>query len=88
MKNIPCVYLFIYRIFKTKSNGRIFISHAAIREVLRRRLHKIPRILHYEVLKEMEKYNLIKRVGHTKNIQYELLGKDIDKLLNQFNLPI
>ena len=88
MKNIPCVYLFIYRIFKLKSNGKIFINHAVIREVLRRRLHKIPRSLHYEVLKEMEDYGLIKRIGHTKNIQYELLGKDIDKLLNQFNLPI
>ena len=88
MNKIPCIYLFIYKIFKSKAEGKIFISYETIREVLRRRLHKIPRCLHYEVLKEMEKYNLIKRVGHTKNIQYELLGKDIDRLLNQFNLPI
>jgi len=86
--NIPCIYLFIYKVFKSKSNGRIFIRYEDVREILRRRLHKIPRNLHYEVLKEMEEYNLIKRLGNTKNIKYELVGKDIDKLINQLNLPI
>lgn len=88
MEKIPCLYLFIYKIFRIKSNGKIFVSHATIREVLRRRLHKIPRVLHYEVLKEMEGYKLIKRIGNTKNLKYELLSKNKDKLLNRFNLPI
>ena len=36
----------------------------------------------------MEKMNLIRRIGNTKNIKYELVGKGIDKLLNQLDLPI
>jgi len=88
--NIPCIYLFIYKIFKLKSNGRIFIRYEDVREILRRRLHKIPHCLHYEFLKEMENHNLIKRIGshNGKNIKFELVGGDIDRYLNQFNLPI
>ena len=79
-------YLFLYRLFKQKSNGRIFISFHCVREILNRRLHKIPRALHYEFLKEMENYDLIKRLGspNGKNIKFELTGKNRDKLLNQF----
>lgn len=111
-------YIYLYKLFKQKSNNRIFISFHCVREVMRRRLHKIPRCLHYIFLKEMEQLKLIKRVGSqngknisyltngeglknltekeiddiietiSKNIKFELVGGDIDNLLNQFNLPI
>lgn len=83
-------YLFLYRLFKQKTEGRNYIGYNLVREILNRRLHKIPRILHYEFLKEMEFHNLIRRVGsiNGKNIGFELIGGDIDKYLNQFNLPI
>ena len=83
-------YLFLYRLFKQKNEGRCYIEFNQVREILNRRLHKIPRVLHYEFLKEMEFYNMIRRVGSTngKHIGFELVGGDIDKHLNQFNLPI
>jgi len=83
-------YLFLYKLFKLKTNGRIYISFHCVREIMNRRLHKIPRVLHYEFLKEMEHFQLIKRLGSTngKNIMFELIGKDLDKKLNKFNLPI
>ena len=86
----PCEHLFIYREFKKKASNRIFISFHCVRELLRRRKHKIPRVLHFAFLQEMEHLNLIKRIGSTngKNIRFELTGGDIDKYLNQFNLPI
>lgn len=88
--DIPCIHLFIYRMFKEKVNGRIYIPFHLVREIMRRRLHKIPRVLHYEILKEMENYNLIRRIGsdNGKNIIFELTGKDKEKILNQYNLPI
>ena len=81
-------YLFLYKLFKQKANGKIFISFSCIREVMRRRLHKIPRVLHYEFLKEMQNHKLIRKVGslNGKNIKFELIGKDIDKLLNNYYL--
>jgi len=87
---IPCEHLFIYKEFKKKSSNGIYISFHSVREILRRRKHKIPRQLHYIFLEEMEYYQLIKRIGscNGKNIKYELIGKDIDNLLNQFDLPI
>ena len=85
-------YLFLYKLFKQKNEGRYYIEFNQVRETLNRRLHKIPRVLHYEFLKEMERFPkpLIRRVGSTngKHIGFELIGGDIDKHLNQFNLPI
>ena len=88
MDKIPCIYLIIYRIFKIEANGRIYLDYSCIREILRRRLHKFPKPIHYEVLKDMEELGLIKRLGNTKNIKYELTGKNIDKLINKLNLPV
>lgn len=87
---IPCVYLFIYKVFKDKADGKIYVNFNCIREIMRRRLHKIPRKLHYEILKEMEELKLIKRFGskNGKNIKYELTGKGVEKKLNQLSFPI
>ena len=81
--------LFLYKLFKQKSRGK-FITFHSVREIMRRRLHKIPRILHYEFLKDMEAHKLIKRNGsiNGKNIHFELIGGDVDKQLNHLNLPI
>ena len=72
----------MYRIFKEKVNGKGFIEYGLIKEILRRRLHEIRRELHYRFLNEMEELKLIRRYGNTKSIKYELIGKDIYKLLN------
>jgi len=86
----PAEFLFIYREFKRKSVNKFLINYPLVREILNRRKHKIPKPLRHHFLKEMEYLNLIKRVGsmNGKNIKFELIGGDIDKYLNQFNLPI
>jgi hypothetical protein len=86
-KKIPCVYLFIYKIFKQKANGNIWISYSCVKEILHRKFYVLPRQLHYVFLKEMEEFKLIKKHGNTKEIKYELLSGNFDKLLNQYNLP-
>jgi hypothetical protein len=84
----PCIHLEIYKMFKEKAQGRNYLDYSTIREILRRRFHEIRRPLHYVFLKEMEEIGLIKRNGNTKNIRYELTGKDIYKLLNKYSLPV
>lgn len=81
---ISCIHLFIYRLFREKSNGRIYLDYHSIREILRRRFHKIPKQLHYVVLKEMEEMNLIKKIGNTRCIKYQLVGKDADRVINSY----
>jgi hypothetical protein len=81
---ISCIHLIIYRCFKQQSEGRIYINYNCVREILRRRLHKFPKAIHYKVLKEMEDYGLIKRNGNSRNIIYELTGGNKDNEINQY----
>jgi len=69
---------------RKKANNKPFVTHRCLIEILRRRFYRIPRRLHYQVIKEMEELKLIKKVGVTNKIRYELTAKDIDKLLNQY----
>ena len=85
MKKIYVLYLYLYRAIKEKSKGRPFISHRNIMEIFKRRLYRFPHPLHYLVIKEMQELKLIKKVGRTNNITYELIGKDIDKQLNKYD---
>jgi len=80
----PIVYLFIYRDIRLKSNKRPYVTHRCLLEILRRRFYKIPKRLHYVIIKDMEELKLIKKEGVTNKIRYEILAKDIDKLLNQY----
>ena len=81
---IPILYLFIYSKIREKATHGIQICHSDLKEIMRRRLHKIPRHLHYIIIKEMEELKLIKKVGNTKNLKYICVGKDIDKCLSQY----
>jgi hypothetical protein len=83
-REIPCVYIFIYKIIKERSNGRPFVSHDSVKQVFSRRWSFIPKQFVAKILKEMEKFQLVKRIGNTNNIHYELIGGDIDKVLNQY----
>ena len=85
------VYLATYRYIKEEAHGQIFVHYDTMREILRRRFHKFPKALHYEILRNLEYFGLIKRTGsiNGKNIIYELTGKDKDKFVYKFlNLPI
>ena len=84
MDKISCIHLTIYKCFKQQAEGRIWINYDCVREILRRRLHKFPKPLHFVFLKEMEELKLIKRNGNSRSIVYELTGGDKDKLLNQY----
>jgi len=85
--NYPIIYLFIYRDMKEKAHRGSFIPHRILIEILKRRLYRIPRMLNEQIIKEMEELKLIKKVGVTNKIRYELIAKNIDKLLNQY-IPI
>lgn len=82
-KGESCIHLLVYRILKEKANGRTFISYDCVREVMHRRFNKVPRPLHYILLKEMEELGLIKKNGNTRCIVYELTGGKRDHVLNQ-----
>lgn len=88
-KKIPCFYLFLFKVLKEKSGGKKFISYGIAREVMKRRLHKIPHRLHYVFLKELEGYQMVKQSrGENHSSYIELLGKDVTDDINSYLFPI
>lgn len=64
-----------------------YISYQDIKDILCRRFgkHELPKKLHYVFLKEMEEFELIKKISNNKKcIRYELIAGDIDKCINQY----
>lgn len=84
MTNPPIFYVWIYARIKQKSRG-IFVPYATVLELLKRTLPKVTRTLHYPIIKDLEKYKLLKRIDRRK---YKIVGGRIDNLLNQYNCPI
>lgn len=87
-KKIPFLYIFIYKLIKEKSGNNLSVSYKTLRELFRRRFNKIPHLYYTIILDEMEFFGLLKKIGNKKNLIYELLGKDADKLLNNFIEPL
>jgi hypothetical protein len=76
-------------LIRQKARRGVFISYRCVKEILRRRLSKIPRILHYQMIKELENLQLLKRVGNSKKFyNFELTANNIDKSLKKLGLPI
>mgnify|MGYP003131687728 CR=1 FL=1 len=93
--NIPSIYLFLYREMKKKSNGRMFITYGCVKELLNRRLSKIPKSVHYIILNEMEELELIKKIGPKENRIIELTHNDpknllliLDEMLKDFKIEL
>lgn len=81
-KKIPCFYVLIYKLAKEKSKNNLFISYSCFKQVMRRTLFNVPRVYHYQILKEMEELKLIESMGPKNKLSFKLIGKDIDKCLN------
>lgn len=62
------------------------IEYHRVREILNRRFgkHEIPKKLHYVFLKEMEEFGLIKKIGNTSSLRFQLVAGNIDNSINQY----
>ena len=71
-RDIPIVYVWIYRAVKRRAKGNL-ISTSVLKEWVKRTVIKnggIPRILVYDIIKDMCNMNLIERI-HNK--RYKIL---------------
>lgn len=85
MTNFPVFYLWIYRKIRKKANGRFIIAYANVLEIIKRSIPWTPRVLYYPIIKDLERYHLLRRVDKKR---YEIVGRNADSLLNQYNCPI
>lgn len=81
----PTVHLILYRKIKRKANGRRYVGHCDVIEIMKRFLPYFSRVLYYPIIKDMEKDNLLRKIDKTK---YEIVGGSADNSLNKYNCPI
>jgi len=81
----PVFCLWIYQKIKKRANGRVFVPYATILEIIKRSIPWTPRVLYYPIIKDLERYNLLRRVDKKK---YEIIGGNADLSLNKYNCPI
>ena len=76
---IPYVYIYVYLKLKDRIKFSEFIEPKNLLEIMRR-IIRVPKILHYPILAQMEEHGLIKRINHQK---YQILASDCDKVLDK-----
>jgi len=82
---MPLLYLIFYRFLKEKARNNVFIPYSLAKKALAMKIYNIPRRYFYLILKDMEELKLLKKIGNRKNMRYEFIGKDADKLLNKYD---
>ncbi len=79
-KEIPLIYIYIYAKFKKHLQGTPFVRPSYLLGTLKR-ICRVPKALHYPILKEMEKFELIKRINHQS---WEVLNNNCNKILEKY----
>jgi hypothetical protein len=89
-EDIPVLYLFVYSVLVDRFHYQ-YVHTTYILELLNRRLPRFPwckhnKLLFYEILKEMEQYNLVRRENHKS--YYIVPNTQIKRLQRLSTVPI
>ena len=84
-KSYPIFYLFLYRKIKEKSSSNNLVLHYQMLEVMGRVMPKIAKPYRYAIIKDLEKFNLIKKIDLRK---YQIIGGNADIILNRLSYPL
>ena len=80
-KEVSLIYIYIYARFKKHLVGTPFVRPKYLLEILKR-ICRIPNVLHYPILKEMEKFELIKRINKEK---WEVLSHNCTNKIKKYH---
>ena len=61
-REYPLIYVYIYAKFRQHLTGTPIVRPSYLLEIMKR-ICRIPKILNYPILKEMEKFELVKRIN-------------------------
>jgi len=87
MSKIPIVYAYVYKKIREKSRTNVIrarLLKQCVVNALCWNRHKhsgVPRCLAYEIIKEMEDFDLIRRLDHTK---FRILRSNCESKLKKF----
>ena len=78
---VSLVYVYIYTKFRKHLQGTPYVRPSYLLEILRR-ICRIPKILNYPILNEMEKLKLLRRINNQK---WEVLRHDCINELKKYH---
>lgn len=78
---VPLVYLYLHKKLKERFNCFKEVKYSAVMEIIKRTVYQIPKGYHNIILKELEGYNLIKKINTQR---YEILEFDDEGKLKKF----
>ena len=80
-QQIPLIYIYIYTKVKKHLTGTPFVRPSYLLEILKRTC-RIPKVLHYPILFEMSKFQLIRKVNQQL---WEVLNNPCIKQLKKYH---
>ncbi len=80
MDKTPIIYAFIYSKIKERNRGGIIRTHD-LKSIILLAYKLVPKCFCYDVIKDMEDMNLIKRINHMK---YQILKNNCERRLKKF----
>jgi len=80
-RDVPLIYIFLYQKAKKNLVGTPFVRPSYLLEILKRTC-RIPHVLNYPILKDMETWELIKRINKQS---YEVLNHSCTNKLKQYH---
>ena len=81
-KQIPYIYIYIYSKVKERYPHRALLKSNEVVGVLKK-ICRIPKVLIYPILYQMEECSLLKRVNHQK---FRVLKSDCEKILKNLRV--
>ena len=82
--NDSCTHGFTYGKFRQKFRGNI-ISRNELLKIINWYYHRFPKYIQLEILNEMEKATLIKKINRDN---YEIFRKDVKKYNDFYGMPL
>lgn len=71
------VYIYVYARLRERIHLKEYVSPKRILDVIKQ-VCRVPKVLHYPILKQLEKAKLIKRINHQK---YQVLEQNYIKII-------
>jgi hypothetical protein len=84
-EEVPILYAYIFRNIRTKYRCNVIIPIEELIPLMRKVVHTCPRLIHKEIIFEMEEMGLIKMYGKDKCI---LLNNKCEQKCKEYAFPV
>lgn len=84
-KQVPLIYLYLYKRIDERFRVGDIISYSELTTIIKRLLHQFPSRYINVIIKELEEYNLIKRIVSGRSPEFTIEKKDYEDLIRDLD---